>query len=380
MLYKRKLHEIITKSRKSMRLLGPRQTGKSTLFRSLKPDMTINLADEETFINFLGNPGALKATIRAHKKIFVDEIQRIPSLLNTIQSLIDQDKNLQFFLTGSSARKLKRGQANLLPGRIVSFDLGPLNLLELGSDFDLDRSLQRGLLPGIYTEEDDATAKKLLRTYSMTYLREEIQAEALTRNLEGFYRFFTVAISRSGDTLDFSKIAKEAAIERMSAKRYYDILIDTLIAVEVPAYSSSARKRLVQHPKFYLFDVGVLNGCFANFAVSPDRIGSLFEHLVLQLILSAAKSLDESIRISTYRTEAGSEVDFVLERGSELFAIEVKASKNVHSGDLRGLKSFGEFVKKKHKCLIIYLGSHEQQIDNVDILPLLSGLKFLGYA
>lgn len=379
MLLQRHLTKIIGKVKKSVLLLGPRQSGKSTLMRSLMPDLTINLADEETFVQFLSDPGALRSRLHSHKKIFIDEVQRIPSILNTVQSLIDNDRSLQFYLTGSSARKLKRGKANLLPGRIVTFELGPLCLSELGALFEIDKALARGLLPGIYTEEDGSIVTKLLRSYAQTYLREEIQAEALTRNLEGFSRFFSVVISRSGDTLDFTKIAKEAAIERMSARRYYDILVDTLVANEVPAYSQSNRTRLIQHPKFYLFDVGVLNGCLGNFNVSHDRVGKLFEHLVLQIILSEAKSWDQEIRVSTYRTEAGAEVDFIVETENKLFAIEVKASKNVHNGDLTGLKSFANFTKKQKQLMVIYQGSVEKEIDAVQVLPLASALKYMGF-
>jgi len=380
MHYSRYLTGILEKIRKSVLLLGPRQTGKSTLIETLNPSLTINLADEQTFVEYLRDPGLLRAAIGSHKKVFIDEIQRIPSLLNTVQALIDADRKLQFLLTGSSARKLRRGQANLLPGRTLNFELGPLSLLELQSDFDLAKAVTIGLLPGIYAEPDEGIAKKTLRSYSVTYLREEIQAEALTRNLSGFSRFFSVAVSRSGDILDFSKISKEASIERMSARRYYDILLDTLIASEIPPFSKSARRRLVQHPKFYLFDVGVLNGFLDNFSASADRMGMLLEHLVQQLILSGAKAKDETVRLSTYRTEASAEVDFILERGTEVFAIEVKASKKFHPTDLRGLKSFAKFYRKKHTAILIYQGENRLREDAVHILPLTDAMKILGYA
>ncbi len=379
MYFDRHLLESLVKIRKSFLLLGPRQTGKSTLIQLLKPSLTINLADEETFVDYLQNPGLVKSTTKPHRTVFIDEIQRIPSLLNSLQVLIDSDKRLQFLLTGSSARKLRRGQANLLPGRLLTFELGPLNLLELGEEFDINRALAVGLLPGIYAEKDDSIAKKTLRSYAATYLKEEIQAEALTKNLEGFSRFFSVALSRSGDLMDFSKLAKEASIERMSARRYYDILLDTLIATEVAPFTKSQKRRLVQHPTFYLFDVGVLNGCLNNFSASLDRMGTLFEHLVLQLIVSGAKSKDESIRVSRYRTDAGAEVDFLVERGSDLFAIEVKASRKVHAGDLRGLKSFKEFYGKKHQAFVIYLGANELEIEGIRVLPLLKGMRVFGF-
>jgi predicted AAA+ superfamily ATPase len=372
----RQLAESIHKTKKSILLLGPRQTGKSTLIRTLNPDLEIDLANQQTYLDYLKDPGLLKKEIAQHKIIFIDEVQRIPSMLNTVQSLIDHDKSLKFYLTGSSARKLKRGQANLLPGRVLTYQMGPLTLTEL-CEVKVDKLMMLGSLPGIYLDDDVSTAKKVLRSYAATYLKEEIQAEALTRNLEGFSRFFDVLCARSGDYIDFSKIASLAQIERMSARRYFDIVIDTLIAYPIEAFVQSAKRRLIQHPKFYFFDVGVLNGCLGNFETSADRKGMLFEHLCLQMICSELKARDQDFRVSTYRTESGAEVDFILERQRELYAIEVKATRTIGSHDLRGLKSFSEFYGKKHHRLIFYLGERSMEIDGIQVLPLLQGLQSL---
>ncbi|NUM88965.1 MAG: ATP-binding protein [Bdellovibrionales bacterium] len=376
---RRILFSKISNLKKSILLLGPRQCGKTTLIRSLEPDLEINLADEETFLQHLRDPGLLRRSLGGHKRIFIDEVQRIPSLLNTTQALIDKDSRLQFFLTGSSARKLRRGKANLLPGRVLTFEMGPLTHEELGADFNLSKALEVGLLPGVYWESSPEVARKTLRTYANTYLKEEIQAEALTRNLEGFSRFFHAIAARSGDTVDFSKIASEAMIERTSARRYFEILVDTLVARPVEAFAKSKRRRLVQHPRFYFFDVGVLNGCMENFQPSPDRVGCLFEHLFLQLLETSARAHDHSYRISFYRTDAGAEVDFIFEREGETFAIEVKASRTVQPHDLRGLASFGEFHGKKHHPLVVYRGDAELNIKGIPVLPLTSALKSLGY-
>jgi len=377
MYINRSLTAKLAAARRSYLLLGPRQTGKSTLIRSLVPDLEINLADEETYIAFLRHPGLLKQRIRKAKTVFIDEIQRIPSLLNTVQYLLDQEHPPQFLLTGSSARKLKRGQANLLPGRIFTYELGPLSCSELGEHFELRRALRKGLLPGIYVENDTETWTKLLRSYAATYLKEEIQAEALTRNLEGFSRFFDVACSRSGDFVDFTKFSSLASIERMSARRYFDVLVDTLVIRAVESFTKSHRTRLVQHPRFYFYDVGVLNGALGNFEISSDRIGNLFEHLVLQMIMSEFQGLDKDIRLSTYRTEAGAEVDLILEQKNGVFAIEIKAAKKISTGDLRGLKSFAEFYGKAHTPLVIYMGEHPIDVDGVEALPLEMALKLL---
>jgi predicted AAA+ superfamily ATPase len=223
-------------------------------------------------------------------------------------------------------------------------------------------------------DSEVTTAKKTLRSYAATYLREEVQAESLTRHLEGFSRFFDLIAARAGDFIDFTKISSQAGIERMSARRYFEVLVDTLILQPVEAFTKSSRRRLVQHPKFYFFDVGVLNGALSNFEASADRRGNLFEHLCLQMILSEAKARDEDVRVSIYRTEGGAEVDFVLEKGRDLFAIEVKATRNVGSHDLRGLKSFGAFTSKRTTSIVLYLGENEQEIDGIRILPLRSGI------
>lgn len=242
----------------------------------------------------------------------------------------------------------------------MSYELGPPTHLELGERFEVGRALELGLLPGIYLENSSALAQKILRTYASTYLKEEVQAESLTRNLQGFSRFFQVVASRSGDFMDFSKFASQAMIERSSAKRYFEILEETLIVHPVESYTKSSRRRLVQHPRYYFFDVGVLNACLGNFTASPDRVGSLLEHLFLQMLLSSAKANDNSIRVSVYRTEGGAEVDFIVEKDQKIFAVEVKASRNVGQHDLKGLKSFADFVKKDHQPLLVYIWGRKQ--------------------
>lgn len=378
MVLRRSLFSKLQKSKKSLLLLGPRQTGKSTLIRSLKPDLEINLADEETFYNYSSDPARIKREILRKKRIFIDEIQRLPSLLNTLQVIMDTNKDLLFYLTGSSARKLKRGQANLLPGRIFSFELGPLCLDEIPDEINVTDLLMKGLLPEPFLSTESGSWKKLLRTYAATYLKEEIQAEALTRNIEGFSRFFQVMASRSGDFCDISKYASAAFVDRSTARRFFELLVDTLVVSSVEAFTQSQKRRLVQHPKYYFFDVGVLNGALGNFEPSQDRIGVLFEHLILQLLQSAYKARDEEVRISTYRTNAGAKVDFIIERGGKTFAVEVKATRTLGGHDFRGLISFQQFFGKKHQSLLLYLGGSQQQFQNGCLaLPWKEGLRRL---
>lgn len=376
MIIKRQVFDIIKKTKKSVLLLGPRQTGKSTLFETLQPDLKINFADESIYFQHLKDPSLIKEMAAGKKRIFIDEIQRIPSMLNTIQSLIDLDKTKQFLLTGSSARKLKRGQANLLPGRILYFELGPLHFLEIPAElYDFKKMLTRGCLPGIYLDET-TDWQKILQAYVALYLKEEVQAESLTRDIQGFSRFFDVTLSKSGTFLDYSKFSSQAMIERNTSRRYFDILVDTLILEVIQPFTKSQSRRLVQHPKFYCFDVGVLNACLGGWSTGPDRIGNLFEHFIVQQIRSLQKSFDVQLRLSTYRTENNAEVDLILEQGSTVFAIEIKASKNVGPSDLRGLQSFANFYGKKHQAMVLYLGEDERRTESgVQILPWQAGLK-----
>jgi predicted AAA+ superfamily ATPase len=331
------------------------------------------------FSRFFSDPGLLRRSIGDHKRIFIDEIQRIPSLLNTAQALIDEDKKLQFFLTGSSAIKIRRGNANLLPGRIHAYKLGPLTPLELGKYFNIERACQRGLVPDPYIEESERSWKKTLRTYTATYLKEEIQAESLTRNLEGFSRFLNVAAAWSGDFVDFTKLSSLAEIERTSAKRYFEILLDTLIIHRIEAFAKSEKVRLIQHPRFYFFDVGVLNTIMGDFEVPEDRVGRIFEHLVIQSIISTAQSLDKKIRTSVFRTQTGREVDLILEDGKNLFAIEIKSTRKVCEDDFRGLSAFKDFYGKKHRSLVVSRDPKRQDFQKGLAIPLSELWTKLGW-
>lgn len=374
----RKLFEILVKAKKSILLLGPRQVGKSTLMAQLNPDISINLVRESTYLEFARNPNELEERLGKLQKgsILIDEIQRLPSLLNTIQTLIDNKNNsFRFLLTGSSARKLMRGKANLLPGRIHAFHLGPLTCQELNYDLDIKSTLAFGTLPGIITEPDESEKMLTLKSYAAIYLKEEIQSEALTKNIEGFSRFIYVAAAEATRYLDLSKLASEAMVPRQNAVRYFEILEDTLIVKRCESFANSSRRRLIQHPRFFFFDVGVLNGLMNNFIVSQDRIGVLFEHFIFNQLNEIAFSLNEPIRISSYRTENGAEVDFIFEQKNTITAIEVKASKIISQHDLRGLKSFAQYIKKPFRSVVLYLGEQQKRIDNIEILPWMDFFK-----
>jgi len=383
-MIKRSLGPVLANAKRSFLLLGPRQTGKSTLVSSLKPDLTINLAHEATYLEFARNPRELEERLGAlplaqRQTVFVDEVQRLPSLLNTVQALLDASPSrYRFFLTGSSARKLRRGRANLLPGRIFTYQLGPIVSCEMDYKLDTTQALSHGTLPGILVEPDRYVKEKTLSSYAATYLKEEVQAEALTRNLEGFARFLSVCAEYAGRFLDLAKLAADAQIARQSAVRYFEVLEDCLIVQRLAPFAKSARRRLVQHPRYYFFDPGVLNGLLGNFKVSPDRIGNLFEHLIFTQIAHSALALDKQINLSSYRTEHGAEVDFIVTSNGETLAIESKASRNVGRSDLRGLDSFAEYYGKPHRSMVFYLGAERRKMGRVEVLPWQDGLREIG--
>jgi predicted AAA+ superfamily ATPase len=372
-MYKRLLADHLGRASKSVLLLGPRQTGKSTLIKSLKPDLSINLASERLFLEYSSQPGLLEKVVEHERPstVFVDEVQRIPSLLNTVQAMLDNGpRTRRFFLTGSSARKLRRGNANLLPGRVVSYYLGPLVAEELGEDLSLEKALIFGTLPGVVSEKDAKTKKDLLRTYGSTYLKEEIQAEALTKQIEGFARFLLVAASKSGEFLDFAKIGTLAAINQKTSSRFFEILEDTLLVHRLDAYATNETRRLVRHPKFYFFDNGVLNGLLKNFTLSEDRKGFLFEHFIVNQIITSNLIAGEPARLSTYRTEAGSEVDLIIERDDDVLAVEIKSAARVSPGDFSGLRSFSEWQgKKRTRQILLYTGQNAYCEGTVEVLP-----------
>lgn len=365
-------------------MLGPRQVGKSTLMASLAPDLTLNLARETVFLELASNPGALDERLAARRErrltVFIDEVQRLPTLLNTVQALLDeQPGRFRFLLTGSSARKLRRGSANLLPGRVHSYSLGGMVASELGYRLPTRLALATGTLPGVLGNPREETRRKTLLSYASTYLREEVQAEALTRHVEGFARFITVAGEWSGKFLDQNKLALAAQVPRGSVLRWVEVLEDTLLVRRIDSFAKSSTRRLVQHPKLYFFDVGVWNGLLRNFEVSPDRIGALFEHLVCQQLFDGAAARDLPIRVSTFRTEHGAEVDFIVELQRTVWAIELKASRTVSGSDLMGLRRFREYLGgRSHQASLWYLGAERRRIAGVDVLPWQEGLRDLG--
>ena len=355
----------LRKSSKSILLLGPRQVGKSTLVRSLLPKRVINFAQEEIFLRYSKDPGLLTREIAALAKpslIVLDEIQRLPALLNTVQAILDSGQKHRFIFTGSSARKLKKGQVNLLPGRIILQYLDPLSFWEMGSLFDLEKALQIGSLPGIYIDEKEGL--DVLETYTTVYLREEIQAEAAAKNLGQYARFLDVAASASGEWINYSKISSDSEIPKETVRRFFTILEDTLVAFRIPSFKPFYSKRRVsQRDRFLFFDVGVRNALLGlhRSVLSPAEKGKLFEHWFCCQCFYFIHAYRKSWQISSYRTDAGAEVDIILDTGKKLLAIECKYGKNISENDLRGLRSFEMIAHKPVEKYLVYRGETQQK-------------------
>lgn len=350
-MYKRQILQNFPVKNSSF-LFGARQCGKSTVLSAIPAILRIDLLSTDDFLTYNSEPGLLYKRVQAldEKEGFaiIDEVQKIPPLLDEVQRCIDKYPGLFFILSGSSARKLKRGLANMLGGRALYFTLHPLTVTELAQDFDLETVLKFGSLPKIATtlkRGEKSLAVRLLKSYVKTYLQEEIRAEALVRQLDGFQRFLQIAASQYAREINFSYIAEEALISAYSVKGHYEILEDTLLGFFLHPYSTSIRKELSKTPKFYFFDNGVtraLQGVLSNEVTNLER-GWLFEQWVAQEIFRINAYHEKDFKINFWKTAQGAEVDFILSRGNEiLLAIECKASPYPSARDLSGLKSFAE--------------------------------------
>ena len=375
-MYERSISRILAKSRKSILLLGPRQVGKSTLLKSLSPGLSLNFAEPRTFRDYVSRPEKLGEELDAAdesvKTILLDEVQRVPAILDVIQiASDDRPGRFRFLLSGSSARKLKLGQANLLPGRIQVHHLHPLLASELGADFDLKRVLAHGTLPGIYAETDPGERARDLSAYADIYLREEIQAEALVRDVGAYGRLLELVAASSGRILNVNSLCREAGIRYETARRYLDVLLDTLVAFNVPAWSGSDRSGLVTHPKIFLFDLGVRNALLRRplDASLEDEKGLLFEHLVAYELHRRTGSLWPEAKLSYFRNRHGSEVDFVVEAGKEVWGIEVKSGRDSQSVRLSGLDALAERVPRLKRKIVVFLGNRKQSRDGVEFIP-----------
>jgi predicted AAA+ superfamily ATPase len=299
-------------------------------------------------------------------------------LLDVVQVFLDKSpRRFRFLLSGSSARKLRRGQANLLPGRVHVHHLHPLLAHELGDEFELNRCLAHGTLPGIYAETDPKLRARDLQSYTDTYLREEIQAEALVRNIGGYARLIELLAASSGKVLNVNALCRDAGVGYETARRYMSVVEDTLVGFTIPAWSGSDRSKLVSHPKMYLFDLGVRNALLRRplDRPSPDERGLLFEHFIAYELVRRIGSLCPELKVYYYRTRHGLEIDFIVQLGRELWAIEVKSGTDVTKRALTAVASIGERVQRVKRSIVVFLGARKRRVGRVEVLPL---AKFLA--
>lgn len=358
-------------------LFGPRQTGKSTLIetRFTKSVWKIDLLQSEIFLAYSKDPSLFrreaveKIQREGIRTIFIDEIQRVPLLLNEVHSLMNLSE-AQFILTGSSARKLKRGGADLLAGRAIERRLYPFIYEEIREGFKLEEALSVGTLPAL-TGRDREERIDLLTTYVHTYLREEIQSEGIARNLGAFSRFLDLAAGQFGELVSFSAIARECHLPTRTVQSYYEILEDTLVGLRLESWRKSLRKRLTAHPKFYFFDCGVTNALNRRLTGPLDRElrGRLFEQWIVLESDRMIHYRQSEARLYFWRTNHGAEVDLLIEKHGKLIAaFEIKATSNVASPHLSGLRAFRE-EHPKVPCAVVATVQNAYEIDRFRIIP-----------
>ncbi len=354
-----------TLQRKSCFLLGPRQTGKTSLIKETYQDAKYyNLLEVETFRALSQKPGLIKAELSPKDQlIIIDEIQKLPELLDEVQ-LITQSSSVKFLLTGSSARKLKRAGVNLLGGRAKSINLHPLVKIELKDQFNLNQALQKGLLPSIYFSDDYYSD---LKDYIELYLKEEIAIETQIRNLSNFSRFLDIAALYNSQIINFTNIANDAQVAPSSVKEYFQVLVDTLIANRLPAWTKSKKRKAYSSDKFYFFDIGVTR--YLQGRKTLDRNSSDFGEALESYLFHELSTYCDYVsgdNLAYWRSTSGYEVDFLL---GEHTAIEIKATERVVSKDLKGLLALKEESIFKN-YLLVSLDTRERREAGVEILHL----------
>ena len=365
--------------KRSFFLFGARATGKTTLLKSL-------FSEEEAFILDLLNPRLLEelqayperleSYIRPHLKqdkvIIIDEVQRVPALLDVVHQLI-QAENAIFGLTGSSARKLRRGSTNMLAGRASVYNLYPLLFNEVGQDFCLHSALEWGTLPELVTLQEDSERILFLQAYTDTYVQEEIVAEQIIRKLPPFRRFLAAAAQMNGKIINASKIAADINTDPSNVRNYFEVLTDTLLGFKLEAYHTSIRKRQRQNPKFFWFDLGVARSLQKHLGVpvpaSTSAYGDMFEAFIITQIRAGLEYQVGQYELSYLLTKDGAEIDVIVERaGQPTLCIEIKSSEVVRREQLRNLQKLSSSMENAI-AICIYNGDVPMQIDGIDVLP-----------
>ncbi len=369
-------------TKNSFFLFGPRGVGKTTWVKTNFPKaIYLDLLDSKIFNPLFANPARIEEKIPENFTdwVVIDEVQRIPDLLNEVHRLIE-NRHIKFVLTGSSARKLRRGGINLLGGRAAIYQMHPLTAVELGEGFNLTDCLKYGSLPSVF---EQSNKEDYLAGYIGAYIQQEVVAEGISRNLSAFARFLETASFSQGSVLNMSEVAREASVGRRMAEDYFCALEDLLVGVRIPVFSKKAKRKLVSHSKFYFFDTGVYQairpvGPFDE----PKMIGGIaLEGLFMQNLRAINDYLKFGYDLFYYRTVAGVEVDFVIYGKNGLKAFEIKSKNDIFSKDLVGLKTFKEDYPIA-KCYLLYGGKQKMYKQGVEIWPIKEALlnlpKILG--
>jgi len=358
-------------AKKSAFLLGPRKTGKSTYLKNKFPhNLYYDFLDTDLYFEVLKRPAFLRETILAENKkllkktIIIDEVQKVPMVLEEIHWLIE-NKNLSFILCGSSARKLKRGKANLLGGRAWRFEMFPLTTPEIGN-INLLKALNNGLIPSHYIESDSSRS---LKAYIQDYLKEEVFAEGLIRNMPAFSRFFDIVGYCHGQLINYSNIARDTGVDAKTIREYFQILIDTLLGGYIEPFTLKPNRQIINKmPKFYLFDIGIANS-IKKCIISEEKgieFGNAFEHFILMELLAHRHYSGLDYNIKYWRTKTGHEVDFILENG--LIAIEVKSNTRIDKKHLKNIEQFYMDYKPR-TAIIITNEKYSRKVNNILLLP-----------
>ncbi len=409
-VYQRTLENALRNERKSLFLLGPRQTGKSTLLRAALPDASfIDLMEPQTHRQLLAHPEKLRDRLPLPGTVVIDEIQRIPALLDVVQIVLSSSEEWRFVLTGSSARKLRAQGVNLLGGRATRRRLHPITSLELATDVSSRHSvsdlISRGGLPPVLAAQHP---RNELADYTELYLREEIQAEAAVRNLSGFARFLSVAAACNGEQVIFTNVSRDAEVPARTVREYFHLLEDTLVGELLPGFTATSKRKAMSSAKFYFFDVGIANVLAGRVGVERDdqAWGRALEHFVYTELRAWTSYRMPTARLSYWRSASRLEVDFVLEvdppwefpfrqgpspsspmdspwaflqghgDGSQAVGIEVKATRQVGPTDLKGLRALREEVPHL-RCIVVAAEPAPRVVDGIEIVPLPNFLSLL---
>lgn len=375
-------------------LFGARGTGKTTFLESwyrLTPDVPssvlyINFLDPDQEDLFIRNPNRLKEILAekklAIKVVILDEVQKVPRILDVVHYCIEKHKNIQFIMTGSSARKLKHGGANLLGGRAISFYMHPITFLEATNNEELTEILSWGALPKLYELETDLEKQRFLKAYVQTYLKQEIQLEQLVRDIISFREFLDLAAQSNGEIINYANIAVKSGVDEKTISRYFEILVDTLIGHFLEPFDESVRERQSQKPKFYLFDTGIQRQIAQlgtiKVQVGTSEYGKLFEQMIVCECIRLNDYFEKDFRFYFLRTKDGAEIDLIVKKPrKKIILIEIKSNNLITKEDYRHLIHLGQDITHEEKWVLCTESIARKTEEGIRILPWKEGLKEL---